>query len=129
MLLIPEPFSDRADTFIAGQQGPLIVSDLAGVEFSSAMARRVRMRQFTFNEARLALSSFDAWVARSATGAEITSADFALAVSFLRRLDLPLRTLDALHIAVARRLNATLVAFDQRMIASARAIGMAVAAP
>ena len=107
----------------------MIVSDLAGVEFSSAMARRVRMGQFTFNEARLALLTFDAWVARSATSAEITAADFTLAVSFLRRLDLPLRTLDALHIALAQRLNATLVAFDQRMIASARAIGMAVAAP
>jgi predicted nucleic acid-binding protein len=37
--------------------------------------------------------------------------------------------LDALHIAIAQRLDATLVTFDQRMAASARALGMAVATP
>ena len=93
------------------------------------MARRVRMRQFTADEARTALFAFDTWLVRLANRTELASEDLMLATSFLRRLDLPLRTLDALHIAVAQRLNATLVAFDQRMIASARAIGMAVAAP
>jgi predicted nucleic acid-binding protein len=47
----------------------------------------------------------------------------------LRQLDLPLRTLDALHIASAQRLRATLVAFDQRMADSARTLGVAVAVP
>jgi predicted nucleic acid-binding protein len=127
--LIPERFSERADTFIGYQPGPLIVSDLAGVEFSSAIARRVRMRQFTADQARSALSLFDQWVAQSAMRAEITSADIALAGSFLRRLDLPLRTLDALHIAIVQRLDATLVTFDRRMADSARTLGIAVAVP
>jgi predicted nucleic acid-binding protein len=128
-LLIPERFSERADAFIAGQPGPLRVSDLAGVEFASAIARRVRMQLFTADQARSALSVFDEWVNRSAIRAEITSADVALAGLFLRRLDLPLRTLDAVHIASAQRLHATLVAFDQRMSDSARALGIAVAVP
>jgi predicted nucleic acid-binding protein len=87
------------------------------------------MRLFTVGDAQLALSSFDAWIERSATIGEIMSADIAVAGSFLRRLDLPLRTLDALHIAIAQRLDASLVGFDQRMITSARALGMAVATP
>jgi predicted nucleic acid-binding protein len=45
------------------------------------------------------------------------------------RLDLTLRTPDAIHIAIARRLDATLVTFDQRMATNARALGMAVATP
>lgn len=87
------------------------------------------MRQFTADQARSALSLFDQWVAQSAMRAEIKPADIALAGSFLRRLDLPLRTLDALHIASAQRLRATLVAFDQRMADSARTLGVAVAVP
>jgi predicted nucleic acid-binding protein len=127
--LTPERFSERAEAFIGDRLGPLMVSDLAGVEFSSAIARRVRMRQFTADQARSALSLFDQWVAQSAMRAEIKPADIALAGSFLRRLDLPLRTLDALHIASAQRLRATLVAFDQRMADSARTLGVAVAVP
>jgi predicted nucleic acid-binding protein len=87
------------------------------------------MQLFTADQARSALSVFDEWVNRSAIRAEITSADVALAGLFLRRLDLPLRTLDAVHIASAQRLHATLVAFDQRMSDSARALGIAVAVP
>ncbi len=60
---------------------------------------------------------------------EISAGDVAVATAFLRRLDLPLRTPDALHIAIAGRIGATLVTFDQRMAISARALGMAVATP
>jgi predicted nucleic acid-binding protein len=42
---------------------------------------------------------------------------------------LPLRTPDAIHIAIAERVDATLVTFDLAMAASARALGTAVTAP
>jgi hypothetical protein len=77
--LTPERFSERAEAFIGDRPGPLMVSDLAGVEFSSAIARRVRMRLFTADQARSALSAFDEWVAQSAMRAEIKPADIALA--------------------------------------------------
>lgn len=128
-LLIPEPFSKRAESFLQSNAEPLIVSDLAAAEFASAIARRVRMREFSLNQGRVALSGFDTWVARAADRVEISAADVALATSFLRRLDLPLRTPDAIHIAIAQRVNATLVTFDQRMAASARALDAAVATP
>jgi predicted nucleic acid-binding protein len=47
----------------------------------------------------------------------------------LRRLDLTLLTPDALHIAIAARIDATLVTFDRAMATSARALGMAVTTP
>ena len=128
-LLTPEPFSGRADGFPQNNAELLIVSDFAAAEFSSAIARRVRMREFTLDHARITLSRFDTWLARTADLVEITPADVALATAFLRRLDLTLRTPDAPHIAIARRINATLVTFDQRMAATARALGMAVATP
>ncbi len=77
--------------------------------------------------ARAALATFDAWTARVATRVELVAADIAAATAFLRRLDLTLRTPDALHVAVAQRLGSELLTFDARMAASARALGAGVA--
>ena len=60
---------------------------------------------------------------------EMTPGDLAAATVFLRRLDLPLRTPDALHIAIAQRVGAMLVTFDRQMAASARTLGSAVQVP
>jgi uncharacterized protein len=128
-LLTPEPFSERAAAFVSANPAALFVSDFAGAEFASAIARRVRTRETTLSDATRDLSDFDIWVARSASRVEISPADVALATSFLRRLDLPLRTPDALHIAIAQRIEAMLVTFDERMAMSALALGMAVASP
>jgi predicted nucleic acid-binding protein len=59
----------------------------------------------------------------------MTPGDLAAATMFLRRLDLPLRTPDALHIAIAQRVGAMLVTFDRQMAASARTLGSAVQVP
>jgi predicted nucleic acid-binding protein len=128
-LLVPEPFSERADEFVRTNPAGLVVSDFAAAEFASAMARRVRTRASTLAEASKDFSDFDRWLAQFAERVEISAADVALAASFLRRLDLPLRTPDALHIAIAQRTNATLVTFDERMAASARALGTPVEIP
>ena len=128
-LLISEPLSDRAQHYLDECQEELLVSDLTAVEFSSLVARRVRTREFTIDQARLSLSNFDAWAALLTQRIDISSADLTVAMTFLRRLDLPLRTLDAIHLAVVQRLNATLATFDQQMAVAARVLGMAVAAP
>jgi predicted nucleic acid-binding protein len=46
----------------------------------------------------------------------------------MRRLDLTLRTPDALHIAISGRVGATLATFDEKMAAAARVVGLPVAA-
>jgi predicted nucleic acid-binding protein len=128
-LLTVEPFSGRADASVLTHPDPLLVSDFAEAEFASAIARRVRTRESTLSDAQRDLSDFDIWVGRSAHRVEMSPADVATATTFLRRLDLTLRTPDALHIAIAQRVGATLVTFDTRMADSARALGVAVALP
>lgn len=64
-----------------------------------------------------------------ATRVEITATDVTLADVLLRRLDLPLQAPDAIHLAIAERIEARLVTFDRQMEAGARALGMAVAMP
>ena len=87
------------------------------------------MREATIEEARSDLSDFDSWVMRSAQQIHIVTADIAIATMYLRRLDFPLRTPDALHVAIARCLDSTLVTFDRQMAVAARAFGAAVAMP
>jgi uncharacterized protein len=55
---------------------------------------------------------------------EIRPADLVMAARFLRRLDLNLRTPDALNIAVAQRLGIAIATFDQRMAVAARQLGV-----
>jgi predicted nucleic acid-binding protein len=45
---------------------------------------------------------------------------------FIRRLDLPLKAPDAIHIAIAQRVNAQLATFDQQMANAAGAVGHTV---
>ena len=128
-LLRPEVLSERADRFVEDNAVGLLVSDFAAAEFASAVARWVRMRELSRDEGLIALESFDRWVGAFAQHVEIRAEDLRLATAFLRRLDLSLRTPDAIHIAIAQRLEATLVTFDRQMAASARALGAAVAQP
>jgi predicted nucleic acid-binding protein len=113
----------RADAWLRASMPVLIVSNFAAAEFSSALARRVRTGEMTPDGARIAFSNFDAWTARSTHHAELVAADVTAAQAFLRRLDLTLRTPDALNIAIALRVGADLATFDEKMAASARALG------
>jgi uncharacterized protein len=119
-LFTVDTLTARADAALRERSPLLMVSDFAAAEFASAMARRVRMQVITADEAR---AVFDAWIARTTTLISMTSADVTAAAGFLRRLDLALRTQDALHIAIAQRVGAALFTFDQQMASAARALG------
>jgi predicted nucleic acid-binding protein len=127
-LLTDDPLTARADTFLRINTPVLVLSDFAAAEFASAMARRVRGREITVEDARAAFSTLDVWAARVTQRVETTAADVKLAEAALRRLDLTLRTPDALNIAIAQRVGAMLVTFDAKMASSARALGTEVAA-
>ena len=125
-LFTDDPLTGRAETFLRNQSPRLIVSDFAAAEFASAIARRLRMKEIAPDGGREAFSNFDAWIARGSSRAQITSADVAGATAFLRRLDIALRAPDAIHIAIAQRLDADLLTFDDQMAAGARALGTTV---
>ncbi|MFZ3234315.1 MAG: type II toxin-antitoxin system VapC family toxin [Stellaceae bacterium] len=128
-LLTPEPLSERADNFVQSNVERLIVSDFAAAEFVSAIARRVRTRETTVANARKDLADFEVWTARFTDRTDLNAGDVAAATAYMRRLDLTLLTPDALHIAIAGRVDATLVTFDRAMAAAVRALGMAVVTP
>lgn len=85
------------------------------------------MGEITSVEARACFADLDAWVLRTAERIETTTADVVDAESFLRCLDLTLRTPDALNIALCRRASGVLFTFDDKMVACASDLGIEVA--
>ena len=125
-LFIEDDLTERAEAYLRAESPTVCVSDFAAAEFSSALNRRTRMGLLSAAEARAALSEFDIWRERGALAIRTTAADVAAADVYLRRLDLPLRTPDALNIALADRAGAPLATFDEKMARCARALGVAL---
>ena len=118
-----DEFSDRAVAMLSSDE-TFTVSDFAAAEFASAIARKVRMKGIRANSARAVFTTFDQWRAEKAVTVETAPSDLAVCAAYLRRLDLPLRTGDAFNIAIAHRLGATLMTFDNKMAESARLLGV-----
>jgi predicted nucleic acid-binding protein len=123
-LFVQDAFTPRAESYIRTAAPTARVSDFAAAEFASAVNRRVRMGLLASAGAQAALANFDAWRRRGVLSLETTSDDIATADAFLRRLDLPLRTPDALNIALADRCGASLATFDDAMARCASALGV-----
>src|SRR5579863_3330289 len=109
-----------------GLHDSLVVSNLSAAEFSSVIARRVGTRDLRTEEARAAFSNFDIWCARHTRPIEISNGDISAAIHLLRRLDLALRTPDALHLTITQRAGCALLSFDKLLASVARAIGVEV---
>ena len=122
-IFVEEPGSTRAEAFVGRAGQVLIVSDFAAAEFASAIARRRRMREVDLPSASAIFAAFDDWSASSLRRIETTSGDISIAERMLRRLDLAIRTPDALNIAIAQRAEATLVTLDQKLAHNARTLG------
>jgi uncharacterized protein len=124
---LPDPFVVRAKAFLSTEPSGLVISDFVSAEFASAVGRRLRMKQLNLGEAQMALANFEIWIDQAASRTETISADVRTVYTVLRRLNLPLRTPDALHIAIAQRLGAELATFDARMAENAKSLGVALA--
>ncbi len=120
--------TDRARVILNEARSNIAVSDFGRVEFASAIACITRVNPRRLTLASDLFASFDAWRARFVTDLTTLPADLAAAEASLRRLDTPLRTGDALHIAIAERLGATIATFDRTLAEAARSRGVAVLA-
>jgi len=121
-----DAFNGQATIFFAEVNEAMVVSDFAATEFASVIARVTRMKVIKDTEARAIFDSFDTWRARFTDEEGVVSSDIRVAEVIIRRLDVNLRAPDAINIAVALRLGASLVTFDRRMTQNARALGVAV---
>jgi len=121
-----DALTPKTEAALRKLSGVVVVSDFGGAEFSSAIGKRVRTGQISVREARSALNAYDEWVSSRADLVVSTPADVAACDAYLRRLDLPLRTPDGLHIAIASRVGASILSFDKQLLASAKKLGVPV---
>jgi hypothetical protein len=124
-----EPASAEVQAFLAPRREGRLISECAAAEVASGLSRLVRMRALSEAEAVARLTDFEAWRATTATAVDVVTTDVRLAYAFVRRFDLGLRALDALHLAIARRLDATLVTLDRRLSRAAGELGIEIAMP
>ncbi len=127
-LYVPEAESDRLDGFLRGRRG-LMISELAITEVLSAVARRKREGVLGADQA---IEIRDALLADADSGSfdrlDLSPVVHREAERLLLSTDsLSLRTLDALHVALALSGAAThVVTYDVRMRAAAAQAGLRV---
>lgn len=128
-MIVQESASESIDVLMEGLGAPPIVSEFAAGEVASALSRLVRMKQLDAADVRARLLDFDAWCVSDAIVVDVEASDIRLAAVFVRRLELGLRMPDALHAAICRRLDHTLVTLDLRLAGAATALGLPTSIP
>lgn len=119
-----EPLSRQAERLVRSAIGPAI-SDLTEVELLSALTRKVQARALRGVDASTIAAEFRGHVdANLYRRIELERSHFRQAVVWLSRFTTSLRTLDALHLAVAASHDFDLATFDRDLARAARTLGV-----
>ena len=125
---VKEARSDDVEKYIQGH-GPVDISDLTVVEMRTLLARRRRERNIDPKTEIKIYATFEEDIRQKFLICHPLPAGLAAgAVNLLSVLsDLQLRTLDALHLTIAKEIQAEVVATADRMMAiGAEAMGFSV---
>jgi uncharacterized protein len=122
-----EPASNRLRDWFRRSTPPIIVSDLARLEFPAVVRRSARTGRLNPSEASAALASFDRLAARSGS-LRHDRAGFAAAEMLVQDFATKLAAADALHLASAKNAGAILATLEIRLAEAAKGQGVEVAA-
>lgn len=125
---ISEPYSDEVEAFLTGDVQP-VLSSLSMLEWDCTMRRRERAGSFDVHYRLLAEREFASQLAEGFfRHADINRQVFDLARELIRQVEpLPLRAMDALHLASASTSSISRFATSDRILAeAARKLGMTI---
>jgi len=127
-LILEEATSGKVERFIAGlPASELTISHLTRIEFSSLLAREVRMGGLDGQAARSADAQFEAMVKESFFVLLPNMDDFDLAKAYLASHASGLRAGDALHLAVAKNHDSKAIySLDKTLLKAGKALGLPV---
>jgi len=123
-----EELSDEVERYIQ-EHGPVAISDLTAVEIRSLLSRRRREREIDIKTETRAFATFEedvrrGFLIRNPLPATLAAGAVNLIASFP---DVPLGTLDAMHLVVAQEIGAAVLATSDRVMAGgAEALGLTV---
>jgi uncharacterized protein len=125
-LLLQEQTSAKVERLLVGLAGEeLTISHWTRVEFSSLLAREVRMGGLKAAAARETDAEFESIVRESFVVLLPTGDDFDLAKDYLGRPALGLRAGDALHLAIAHNHGSRRIySLDKTFLKAGRLIGL-----
>jgi hypothetical protein len=116
----PEPLSGNAENALLKITGP-VLSNLSEVEFCSLISRKRRLKELTEPQAIEILDRFDAHVAEGFYRRTALSTEHIFkARQFVSLAASGLRTLDALHLAVAVTESLTMLTADRTLANAAK---------
>jgi predicted nucleic acid-binding protein len=122
----PEPMSEKAEAFLIGHLRPTI-STLTEVEMFSALSLKVREGGLSRKDAGDIIAKFLSHVnGHFYANLPVEPHHFRVARDWIGLLNTNLKTLDALHLAIAYVENLTIVTADQRLAESARSLRLDV---
>ncbi|MFN3075996.1 MAG: type II toxin-antitoxin system VapC family toxin [Alphaproteobacteria bacterium] len=129
-LILPEATSDTIAELVRGLPADqFTVSHWTRVEFSSLIAREVRMGGLGAQAAAQADARFEAMVDESFAVILPNADDFDLAKEYLSNPETGLRAGDALHLAIARNHRAeTIFSLDKTLLKAGSVLGLPVSA-
>jgi predicted nucleic acid-binding protein len=122
----PEPLSLEAERIVRSRPSPTI-SDLTEVELFSALSRKVRTGELNAVEAQRIATEFLAHLEGNLyRRLPIEHRHYLMARDWIGRFKTPLRTMDAIHLAVAASGKLQLVTADQGLAGSGETLGQDV---
>jgi hypothetical protein len=123
----PERLSTRAEKIVRSETLPA-VSNLTRVEFVSALARKRVAGELSVAHASKIAAEFEKHIREGLyTHISLTHGHFERAREWLAALDAAIRTLDALHLAIAADSEIAIATADRAMARHARRLGIPIA--
>lgn len=118
----------RIDRWIEERRPTMFYRDWMYGEFVAAVARRLRATGLDDATGEALIVAADRYLAGWSKEAATTD-DLASAIAFVRKFHIGLHLPDAIHVAVAQRLGATLITTDRQQFRAAKALGILAVDP
>jgi predicted nucleic acid-binding protein len=116
----PEPLADKAENFLAEIDRPKI-SALTEIELFSALSRKLRNKEIDSKTTRLIAAKFLSHLeGKYFDFLPVTANHYSLASNWISQFTLPLKSLDAIHLAIASCEDLSIVTSDHQLYQNAR---------
>jgi predicted nucleic acid-binding protein len=122
----PEPLSDKVEKIVVSADRPCI-SSLSEAELASAISRKIREKNLSPEDGNKIFNQFQTHLKESLFRLiSVEDRHYQTAKNWTLQFAVPLKTLDALHLAVAAEGELTLLTADRQLDISAKYFGINV---